>query len=62
MYLPLVMYEQQPGIGLAVRKEILRRHGAIRSAAVRVPGPRLSELDRLEIDRLLDRLERRLSG
>lgn len=61
-YLPLVTYEQQPGFGLAVRKEILRRHGAIRSATVRTPGPRLSEADRIEIDRLLDRLDRRLHG
>src|SRR5262249_15938539 len=36
-YLPLVRHEQQPGFGLAVRKEILRRRGAIRSAAVRSP-------------------------
>ena len=34
MYLPLVRHEQQPGFGLAVRKEILRRRGAIRSAGV----------------------------
>ena len=39
IYLPLVRHEQQPGFGLAVRKEILRRRGAIRSAAVRAPGP-----------------------
>ena len=38
IYLPLVRHEQQPGFGLAVRKEILRRRGAIRSAAVRAPG------------------------
>jgi 4-hydroxy-tetrahydrodipicolinate synthase len=60
-YLPLVTYEQQPGFGLAVRKEILRRHGALRSAAVRTPGPRLSAADRTELDRLLDRLETRLT-
>jgi len=59
-YLPLVTYEQQPGFGLAVRKELLRRHGAIRSAAVRKPGPRLSAIDRVELDRLLARLEARL--
>jgi len=28
-YLPLVRYEQQPGIGLAICKEVLRRRGAI---------------------------------
>jgi len=59
-YLPLVIYEQQPGYGLAVRKEILRRRGAIRSAATRAPGPRLRPADAVEIDRLIGRLERRL--
>jgi len=61
-YLPLVAYELQPGIGLAVRKEILRRQGAIRSAAVRVPGAKLAPADVAELDRLLARLERRLKG
>lgn len=60
VYLPLVRHEQQPGFGLAVRKEILRRRGAIRSAAVRAPGPKLDALDLAELDRLLSRLETRL--
>jgi 4-hydroxy-tetrahydrodipicolinate synthase len=30
-HLPLLRYEQQPGLGLAVRKHILVRRGAIRS-------------------------------
>jgi 4-hydroxy-tetrahydrodipicolinate synthase len=61
LYLPLVRHEQQPGFGLAVRKEILRRRGAIRSAAVRAPGPKLDGEDVAELDRLLARLERRLA-
>src|SRR5229473_1211883 len=60
VYLPLVRHEQQPGFGLAVRKEVLRRRGAIRSAAVRTPGPKLDALDLAELDRLLGRLEVRL--
>ncbi|HEY2533412.1 MAG TPA: dihydrodipicolinate synthase family protein [Xanthobacteraceae bacterium] len=60
VYLPLVRHEQQIGIGLAIRKEILRRRGAIRSAAVRLPGPRLDNDDLEELDRLMHRLERRL--
>jgi 4-hydroxy-tetrahydrodipicolinate synthase len=60
VYLPLVRHEQQPGFGLAVRKEILRRRGAIRSAAVRAPGPKLDAHDMAELDRLLARLEARL--
>ena len=61
LYLPLIRHEQQPGFGLAVRKEILRRRGAIRSAAVRAPGPKLDAEDVGELDRLLARLERRLA-
>ncbi|MEL6767429.1 MAG: dihydrodipicolinate synthase family protein [Pseudomonadota bacterium] len=59
-YLPLIRYEQQPGLGLAIRKEVLRRRGAIASAAVRAPGPRLSAEDVSELDRLLARLDTRL--
>jgi 4-hydroxy-tetrahydrodipicolinate synthase len=62
VYLPLVRHEQQIGIGLAIRKEILRRRSAIRSAAVRMPGPRLDKDDLDELDRLMQRLERRLSA
>ncbi|MBG6189604.1 4-hydroxy-tetrahydrodipicolinate synthase [Arthrobacter sp. CAN_A212] len=40
-WLPLANFEGQPGIGLAVRKEILRRRGIIADAAVRPPSPTL---------------------
>ena len=59
-YLPLVRHEQQPGFGLAVRKEILRRRGAIACAALRSPGPRLMPADHQELDGLIGRLQRRL--
>jgi 4-hydroxy-tetrahydrodipicolinate synthase len=59
-YLPLVRYEQQPGLGLAIRKYILQKRGAIGTAALRSPAPRLSPETRAEIDRLLGRLERLL--
>lgn len=61
-YLPLIRYEQQPGIGLAIRKEVLRRRGAIQSAKVRAPGPLLTATDEAELTRLIDRLEKRLRG
>jgi 4-hydroxy-tetrahydrodipicolinate synthase len=54
-YLPLVRYEQQPGIGLAVRKEVLRRRGIISTARTRKPGPSLSSMDHEELTRLIDR-------
>ena len=60
VYLPLVCYEQQPGFGLAVRKEVLRRRGAISCAMSRAPGPILSRRDHEELDHLTARLESRL--
>ncbi|MEO3428979.1 dihydrodipicolinate synthase family protein [Pelagibius sp. CAU 1746] len=60
-YLPLVRHELQPGLGLALRKEVLRRRGAIASAKVRAPGPNLSAEDQAELTHLIDRLEARLS-
>ncbi|HMA13695.1 MAG: dihydrodipicolinate synthase family protein [Bacteroidota bacterium] len=61
-YLPLVRHEQQPGIGLALRKEILKRRGAIASAKVRAPGPSLTAEDQAELTHLIERVERRLSA
>lgn len=61
-YLPLVRYEQQVGIGLAIRKETLRRRGIIATAVTRAPGARLDADDHSELDRLLARLNRRLAA
>ena len=55
-YLPLVRYEGQPVIGLAIRKEILRRRGAMASAAIRHPGPTLDPGSRAELDEILSAL------
>jgi 4-hydroxy-tetrahydrodipicolinate synthase len=60
-YLPLARYEQQAGIGLAVRKHILAERGVIASAAIRKPGPKLSALDIADISRLTARQTRRLA-
>jgi 4-hydroxy-tetrahydrodipicolinate synthase len=57
-YLPLVRYEQQPGLGLAVRKYVLWRRGALPSPVLRAPAPTLSAESLAEIDRLVLRLER----
>ncbi|ABL71495.1 MULTISPECIES: dihydrodipicolinate synthase family protein [Paracoccus] len=61
-YLPILRHEQQPGFGLAVRKHVLMRRGAIASAATRAPGPRLSATDIAEVERLMARLETRLAA
>ena len=60
-YLPMSRYEQQPGIGLAVRKYILARRGAIAHDTVRRPGPVLSKEDIADVERLIERQERRLA-
>ena len=60
-YLPLARYEQQAGIGLAVRKQLLAERGVIASAAIRKPGPKLSTADLADIARLTARQTRRLA-
>lgn len=60
-YLPLARYEQQPGIGLAVRKHLLAERGVIASAAIRKPGPKLSAADVADIALLTARQTRRLA-
>jgi len=60
-YLPLVRHEMQPGAGIALRKEILRRRGAIKSNHVRLPGPKLTPGDVADLDWLIARQERRLA-
>jgi 4-hydroxy-tetrahydrodipicolinate synthase len=58
-HLPLVRYEQQQGVGLAVRKYVLQKRGAIASDAQRKPSIALSAAARAEVDFLLARLARR---
>ena len=59
-YLPLARYEQQTGIGLAVRKHIMAERGVIACAALRKPGPKLSAADIAEIAHLTKRQVKRL--
>lgn len=60
-HLPLVRYEQQPVAGLAVRKYVLAKRGAIASEAQRAPGANLPAEARAEVDRMMARLDRRLA-
>ncbi|BAQ48491.1 MULTISPECIES: dihydrodipicolinate synthase family protein [Methylobacterium] len=57
-HLPLLRYEQQPGVGLAVRKYVLMRRGILASDAQRKPAGGLSATARAEVDFLLERLGR----
>lgn len=51
--LPLVRFENQPGLNLAIRKHIYRRRGAIVSERVRAPGPSLDPGTIADLDEVL---------
>ncbi len=55
-YLPLIRYENQQGIGLSIRKEVMKRRGALRTARVRHPGPEIDETTRNELYETLESL------
>ena len=57
-HLPLLRYEQQPGVGLAVRKYVMKRRGLLGSEVQRKPASPLSPAARAEVDFLLERLAR----
>jgi 4-hydroxy-tetrahydrodipicolinate synthase len=58
-HLPLLRYEQQPGVGLSVRKYVLWRRGLLSSMAQRRPAAPWTSQARAEVDELLLRLARR---
>lgn len=62
VYLPLARYEQQPGLGLAVRKHTLAKRGAIASATQRRPGAPLAPKAVAEVERLIARQTRKLEA
>jgi 4-hydroxy-tetrahydrodipicolinate synthase len=59
LHLPLLRYEQQPAVGLAVRKYVLKRRGVIACDAQRKPASRLSPESIGEVEWMLDRLARK---
>lgn len=61
-YLPLVRYESQPGLGLAIRKYTLARNGAIAHATVRKPGSQLNAASIAEVEALIKRQDARLAA
>ena len=50
---PLMRFEFQEGIGMAIRKEVLRRRGALASAATRAPAAGLDATTRAALDRVM---------
>lgn len=56
-YLPLITFEQQAGIALAIRKECLRRRGLIAESAVRPPARTLPESLAMLLARHIDTIE-----
>lgn len=55
-HLPLIAFEQQPGIGLAVRKACLQRRGLVDGAAVRPPAPGMPPALAAQLARHVDAL------
>lgn len=57
-HLPLVRYEQQANIGLAIRKYVLQKRGAIAHDTQRRPGSSISAKAIAEVNYLLSRVAR----
>jgi 4-hydroxy-tetrahydrodipicolinate synthase len=52
-HVPLMRFEFQEGIGMAIRKEVLRRRGAIAHNGIRPPGAALDQPTREALDRVM---------
>jgi len=52
-FVPLMRFEFQEAIGMAIRKEVFRRRGAIADGSTRAPGAVLDEGTRAALDRVL---------
>jgi 4-hydroxy-tetrahydrodipicolinate synthase len=55
-YLPLIQFEAQQFVGLAIRKEVLRRRGIFTTQRTRGPVPTLDATTLEELDDLFERL------
>jgi 4-hydroxy-tetrahydrodipicolinate synthase len=60
-YMPMVRYEAQPGLGLAIRKYSLAKRGAIAHPTLRKPGGALNATAADEVDVLAQRQAARLA-
>jgi 4-hydroxy-tetrahydrodipicolinate synthase len=52
-FVPLMRFEFQEGIGMAIRKEVLKRRGVLASTTLRAPGGKLDATTLAALDRLL---------
>jgi 4-hydroxy-tetrahydrodipicolinate synthase len=52
-FVPLMRFEFQEGIGMAIRKEVLRRRGVVADPIVRAPGAKLDAQTLAALDRML---------
>ncbi len=52
-FVPLMRFEFQEGIGMAIRKEVLRRRGDIAHARVCPPAPQADPVTQRTLDTLL---------
>jgi 4-hydroxy-tetrahydrodipicolinate synthase len=52
-FVPLMRFEFQEGIGMAIRKEVFKRRGVLADAATRAPGPTLDPGTKQALDRVL---------
>lgn len=61
-YMPMIRYEAQPGLGLAIRKYSLAKEGVIAHPTLRKPGGSLSEAAKAEVDILAGRQAQKLAS
>ena len=55
-YCPLIRYEFQPKLGLALRKHVYQQRGAIKSRAIRAPGMKIDALTVKELEATIARV------
>ena len=55
-YLPLIQFESQPTVGLAIRKEVLKRRGVLASNRTRGLSPAIDAVTAAELDDILERV------
>lgn len=61
-FLPLIVFESQVGVGLAIRKEVLRRRGVLEAGLTRGPVRSIDATTANELDDVLARVGLRPSG